>query len=70
MDQSLSISFQRTVRVVDNSTVNSLPPGLGNFPIYRTEDYNDTLPEHMNGKEGYFIPMYREYESIVVSGTS
>ena len=58
--QSLSISFQRTVRVADNGETNALPPSLGSFPIYATKYYKDNLPEYMAGKSGYFIPMYRE----------
>ncbi len=59
-NQQLSISFKRTVRVADNGPKNELPPDLGSFPIYRTKDFETQLPEHMAGKEGYFIPMYPE----------
>lgn len=59
-NQQLSISFKRTVRVADNGSKNELPPDLGSLPIYRTKDFETQLPEHMAGKKGYFIPMYRE----------
>ena len=37
-EQGLTISFKRTVRVADNDEENDLPPDLGSFPIYSTED--------------------------------
>jgi hypothetical protein len=61
VEQNLFVSFQRTVRVSDNDTENELPPSLGKFPIFDTEDYKQKLPQEVSGKGGYFIPMYREY---------
>ena len=61
IEQTLFVSFQRTVRVSDNDTENELPPSLGKFPVFDTEDYKQTLPKEVRDKGGYFIPMYREY---------
>lgn len=68
-DQELSISFQRTVRVADNGATNSLPPGLGDFPIYETKHYEERLPKAMAGKGGYFIPMYRMHPHCLCFST-
>ncbi|KAI5359517.1 Putative Ubiquitin-like domain-containing protein [Septoria linicola] len=57
-EQFLKVSFQRTVRVTDNSSVNNLPPGVGTFKLLEVADY-DTLPETMKQKGGFFFPMYQ-----------
>ncbi|MBI5066441.1 hypothetical protein HZA97_09490 [Candidatus Woesearchaeota archaeon] len=54
----LTISFQRTVRVPEGK-LNSLPAGLGNFPVYKVSDFDKTAPKEWN-REGYFIPMYAQ----------
>lgn len=56
--QSLSISFERTVRVSDNESANELPPGLGCFPLYSAASF-DSLPPKMAKKGGFFFPMYQ-----------
>jgi hypothetical protein len=61
--QELDISFQRTVRVADNGTMNSLPPSLGSFPIYSTAEYAHTLPGSFAETDGFFISMYRKIAS-------
>lgn len=62
--EQLLIAFERTIRVPDNRNVNNLPPGLGEFPLYKVEDYNDRLPRDMSAKQGLFMPIYREYCSV------
>lgn len=59
--QRLTITFHRTLRVADNQNASDLPPDCGTFPLYRTTDYEKSLPKHVSAKGGYFIPMYREY---------
>ncbi len=54
----LTVSFQRTVRVPEGK-LNSLPAGLGAFPIYKVKDFDKTAPKEWN-REGYFIPMYAQ----------
>ncbi|PTD02116.1 hypothetical protein FCULG_00012190, partial [Fusarium culmorum] len=55
----LEISFKRTVRVPDNDDTNNLPPDAGSFPLYKVDDYAETLPLSMAQKGGLFIPMYQ-----------
>ncbi|UZP36976.1 hypothetical protein NXS19_004792 [Fusarium pseudograminearum] len=55
----LEISFKRTVRVPDNDDTNYLPPDAGSFPLYKVDDYAETLPLSMAQKGGLFIPMYQ-----------
>jgi len=62
----VSISFQRTVRVPDNSNVSSLPPTLGEFPLYKVQDYRHTLPPKMCAKGGLFLPIYRKYQRPIM----
>lgn len=56
----LEITFHRTVRVSDNYKSSFLPPSLGKFPLYRVENYANTLPHTMAAKGGILLPMYRE----------
>ena len=51
----LPVNFQRTVRVPEGK-LNSLPAGLGSFPIYRVSDFRQGCPETWRA-EGYFMPM-------------
>lgn len=60
----LKVSFERTIRVPDNSNTNALPPSLGQFPLYKTQDYVDTLPKQMAAKGGLFLPMYRKSSTL------
>lgn len=59
-DQNLEISFQRTVRVPDNSMPNKLPPSLGRFPLFKVRDYAHRLPPETADKGGVFLPMYQK----------
>ena len=54
----LRIGFQRTCRV-PSGKMNSLPAGLGEFPIYRVSDFARTVPQEWQ-EDGFFIPMYRQ----------
>lgn len=54
----LIIGFQRTVRVPRN-ILNDLPANLGNFPIYRVNDFASKVPQEWN-REGFFMPMYSQ----------
>jgi hypothetical protein len=59
-ESPLLISFQRTIRVSDNNSTNDLPPDLDSFPLFKTSDYEETLPSQMKAKGGYFLPMHRK----------
>lgn len=56
--EGMQINFQRTCKVPVGQT-NSLPAGLGNFPVYRVADFKSGVPSEWN-TEGYFMPMYRQ----------
>ncbi|KAI1619945.1 hypothetical protein EDD37DRAFT_569973 [Exophiala viscosa] len=58
-DEQLEISFKRTVRIPDNSDKFNLPPDMGNFPLYKPEQYAQSLPESIVAKRGIFLPMYQ-----------
>ncbi len=60
----LRIGFQRTCRV-PSGKMNSLPAGLGAFPIYRVSEFARTVPSEWQ-KDGFFIPMYRQ-EALWIS---
>jgi hypothetical protein len=54
----LRVNFQRTCRVPVGQ-LNSLPAGLGSFPVYKVSDFKEGTPKEWN-TEGYFMPMYRQ----------
>lgn len=58
-DATLSINFQRTLRIPDDGKKYPLPPGLGNFPIRRVDDHKDRVPEKWVRHGGAFLPMYQ-----------
>ncbi|GKU05510.1 integral membrane protein [Fusarium langsethiae] len=55
----LEISFKRTVRVPDNKHANSLPPDMGEFPLFKVDDYAKNLPMNIAQKGGLLFPMYQ-----------
>lgn len=57
--RSVTIRFMRTLRIPDDGREYPLPPGLGAFPIYRVDDYADTVPAAWRERGGVFIPMYQ-----------
>lgn len=54
-----AVNFQRTLRIPDDGGTYPLPPGLGDFPVFRVEDYADRVPSAWNEHGGVFIPMYQ-----------
>ncbi len=63
------LSLQRTLRIPNDGKVYPLPPGLGNFPIYKTSDYRGSIPKDWNTESSYFIPMYQR-EALWLSFTA
>ncbi|KAJ8594269.1 hypothetical protein M405DRAFT_838674, partial [Rhizopogon salebrosus TDB-379] len=59
IDDSLTISFQRTIRVPETQEPNNLPPGLGSFPLYNVAEFAHVLPQDMVEKGGLFFAMYQ-----------
>ena len=65
-ERDLQISFNRTVRVPAQKAdgqPSSLPPGLGQFPLYNVAEFPN-LPHRMVAKGGAFMPMYRTSSTI------
>ena len=58
-DGGLRVSFKRTLRLPDDGKKYPLPPGLGNFPIRRVEDYASRVPKAWRAHGGVFLPMYQ-----------
>jgi hypothetical protein len=54
-----SVFFLRTLRVPEDGRTYPLPPGLGEFPIHRVEDYAGRVPPDWLVKGGVFIPLYQ-----------
>ena len=54
-----AVSFQRTLRIPDDGNTYPLPPGLGEFPICRVEEFEDRVPDSWKLHGGVFIPMYQ-----------
>ncbi|KAK5636789.1 hypothetical protein RRF57_012501 [Xylaria bambusicola] len=57
--QSLIISFKRTIRVPDNAEVAQLPPGLGDFRLFKTRDFASKLPADITTQAGVFFTLYQ-----------
>lgn len=63
------VRFMRTLRLPETGT-HQLPPGLGEFPIRRVEDYPHTAPEEMRARGGVMLPVYlREAMWLHFGGT-
>lgn len=68
--KSFCVDFQRTLRIPDDGNTYPLPPGLGNFPVLKVDDYADRVPPFWRRTGGVFIPMYqREALWLNFSGT-
>ena len=56
-DQAVtSIAFNKTLRLPQTEQVFPLPPGLGNFPIKRVDQY-EKVPDRFKKYGGYMFPM-------------
>ncbi|MEE1760455.1 MULTISPECIES: hypothetical protein [unclassified Streptomyces] len=51
------VRFIRTLRLPEQGT-HQLPPGLGDFPIRRVEDYPHTTSPEMRARGGVMLPVY------------
>ena len=57
---TLSLDFQRTLRIPDDGRDYPLPPGLGSFPLRHVDDYDEArLPELWKQHGGIMLPMYQ-----------
>lgn len=58
-EASLTIDFQRTLRIPDDDRVYPLPPGLGRFPVRHVDDFADRIPPSWLEHGGVMMPMYQ-----------
>ncbi|OKK22221.1 hypothetical protein AMK16_03315 [Streptomyces sp. CB00455] len=69
LGEGVQIRFIRTLRLPESGT-HALPPGLGEFPLRRVEDYPDTAPPQWLAKGGVMLPVYlREAMWLSFGGT-
>jgi hypothetical protein len=56
---SVSIEFQRTLRIPDDDGDYPLPPGLGRFPLRHVDDFAQRVPPPWIEHGGVMLPMYQ-----------
>lgn len=56
---SLSIDFQRTLRIPDDDREYPLPAGLGRFPVRHVDDFAERVPGPWREHGGVMLPMYQ-----------
>jgi hypothetical protein len=65
----LDVALQRTLRIPDDGKNYPFPPGLGNFPVRRVDDFADRVPKEWVEHGGLIMPMYQS-EAMWVAFTS
>lgn len=58
-EATLSIDFQRTLRIPDDGKNYPLPPGLGRFPLRHVDDFAERVPARWREHGGVMLPMYQ-----------
>jgi hypothetical protein len=56
---TVSVDFQRTLRIPDDERDYPLPPGLGRFPLRLVDDYAGRLPAAWLQRGGVMLPMFQ-----------
>ncbi len=56
---TLSIDFQRTLRIPDDDHDYPLPPGLGSFPLQHVDDHAGNVPPSWLQHGGVMMPMFQ-----------
>ena len=56
---TLTIEFQRTLRIPDSNRDYPLPPGLGRFPLRHVDDFQTRVPPAWIEHGGVMLPMYQ-----------
>lgn len=59
IDDSLEITFHRTLRLPDDSKIHSLPQSLGPFPLYNVDAFRSQLPSTIVDGGGIFFSMWQ-----------
>ena len=54
-----ALGLHRTLRIPDDGQTYPLPPGLGQFPLYKVLTYRDRVPPQWLEEAGALISMYR-----------
>jgi hypothetical protein len=57
-DASVTLGFQRTLRIPDDGHDYPLTPGLGSFPLGRVDDHADRVPAAWLGRGSVVLPMW------------
>ena len=58
-DASMTVDFQRTLRIPDDDQTYALPPGLGSFPLRHVDDFAGRMPAQWIDHGGVMLPMYQ-----------
>lgn len=56
---SLTVAFERTLRIPDDERTYDLPPGLGCFPLRHVDDAGARVPATWREHGGVMLPMYQ-----------
>ncbi len=56
---SLTINFQRTLRIPDDGREYPLPPGLESFPLRHIDDFAPRVPASWLKRGGVLLPMWQ-----------
>jgi hypothetical protein len=59
IDDSLVITFHRTIRLPDDNRIHQLPSSLGSFPLYNISAFAQRLPEHIVETGGVLFAMWQ-----------
>lgn len=57
--RTLTIDFQRTLRIPDDGGTYPLPAGLGRFPLRHVDDFADAVPPRWLEHGGVMMPMHQ-----------
>jgi hypothetical protein len=59
VDESLKITFHRTLRMPDDDKLHQLPQSLGTFPLFNVDAFSSRLPGNTAEQSGIFFPMWQ-----------
>ncbi len=57
--ERFALGLHRTLRIPDDGRTYPLPPGLGQFPLFKVSSFTDRVPSQWLEQGGAFIPMYQ-----------
>lgn len=56
---TLTIDFQRTLRLPDDGNTYPLPAGIGQFPLRSVDDFDDAIPDVWRNRGGVMLPLHQ-----------